>query len=307
MGVERGNLETLLASARTLRLRLEAGHPPETVSNGIRTGIGMALGYGRDNLFTMKADPADAAAFNDVCRSVQALPPDQSAFVAEALGLVGTGPGMVVRWTTRTPHPLVMPEALKAFELAVSMILGENAADRDMRILHFLAGRLARAARKAKSGTAWASVDVPEAPVPEYDAEAFALRDETVAQFAKVEERHVRLMEDRLRRYRPLRFSPDLAPPGHVNSDEERARIEALNERSEETARGFRTGVVTVRGIVASLDTTDTKLLATQSGHLAYAADLYFGEGAVLATVETDDAGNVTSLAIPAPEQRSIQ
>ncbi len=201
----------------------------------------------------------------------------------------------------------MMPEVLKAFELAASMILGEDAGDRDMRLFHLAAERLSRAACKAKAGLAWDTAGAPYTPVPEYDAEAFTLRVETVRRFAKVEERHVRLMDDRLRRHRPLRFSPDMAPPGHVNSDEIRDRIVALNKEADDAASGFRSGAVTVRDLVASLDTADTGMLASLAGYLCHASSLYFEGGTVLATVERDDAGNVTSLDVPVPDERALQ
>ena len=307
MGVDTERLVGIRARISALMADLAGELPRELASDRIRSGLSLAVATGQAGFFEARVSGAAREAFRGVCAEIQALPRAESVFVSHAARLAGTGPGTVRRWVRGGPHPYVMPEALKAFDRALSMILGETPADAAFREFFVLANALVPAAVGAHYGEAWADEGPGAGPVEEREREACRLRDEVVARFPGLDPRHLRLMEDRLRRYRPLTFSPDMAPVGHENTPEERARIERINEESRAEAESYRSGRVTVSGIVAALAKAGPRDMSRLAGPLAHASDLHYGDDRPLLAFETDESGAIRDITSPGEETRTLQ
>ena len=305
---ERERLQSIredIASLLTLLAGEQAFDPKD---RRIRRGLEKALDPTVKDFFSIKASDASARAFRELCVSVDELPEDHKAFVVSALNLVGAGPGVARRWARRSsPHPTVMPEAAKAFDLALYMILNETPADTEMRIFHLVAGRLAHAARMARAGMSWTSALSPPDPAAEYDEAALDLRDRLQEQFTRLDARHVAVMDDRLRRYRPLTFDPGLAPVGHVNTPGQRERIAAMNVRAKVEARPYQTGEMTVARTMAMLGADGPRTMEGRACMVSYATNLYFVDDTPLLAVQVDETGEIQAVDIPQIASPTLQ
>lgn len=299
-------LQSISAAIKAFKKSFDEKRPAALSSNQIESGFSVLMKVGIGELFNPKASVEDTNQFKEICQRIAALPDEYKILIADSLRLTGNGPGMLERWAKHSgPHPIVMPEILKAFDRSIHFILNESEADKEFRIFYSLANRFSYATSKADAGTEWTRVDIPKEPVKEYNDEAIALKNKIQEQFVKIDERFIKLMNIRLREYRPMQFSTELAEIGHVNSAEEKQRITNLNEEIAAEARPYQSGETAVKDIIRLLNTEDFSKMRKLAGMLNYALNIYF-ETLPLATLKIDQSGELTSLRFPGHDDPAI-
>lgn len=254
------------------------------------------------------------ALFKSICQSVAALPDEFKVLVAGSLSLVpGAGPGRIESWSRQGgPMIFAIPNIAKALKVGTAYILNENEQDAEFRRFHQKVIHLADAASKAESGTRWTRVDIPRQPVEEYNQEAREAVQAVREQFPRVADRFVKMMNLRLKSYKPLQFAEDMAPV-EVHDDPERmaeikAGNRALNKKFRDEAKPYQTGERTVADIVEMLDTDDFEVLAELSCMLSLSTGLYFDSDGTIMTLDIDEqSGEITGLSFPESQEPTKQ
>lgn len=266
--------------------------------------------HSADNIMAMRAKDDVRAAFVSICKDIINLPDEYKTLVMAGLVKVQSGPGMVERWANKgsCPSPIVLPDKLKAFRYGISFILNENEEDRAFRQFYALANTLRYRASRAASGTHWKQVNVPKEPVQEYTDEMLKTKAELQGVFMRLDDRYIDLMNRRLKNYPITRFPLDMAPIDHVNTKEERSRIQKLNDEIRTEAEAYRSGAIEIRDTVQNLDSADLDVIAKLATTIAYATQIYFEETKNSLVVDFDEeTGEVTSVKFPEPETPTRQ
>ncbi len=255
--------------------------------NRIEGWLSVALNASAKAFFNTHASDETKQSFKDICRMISELPDEYKTLIGDSVYNAGASPHHLEKWVTRgRPHPLALPHILKALNQSITIILNENESDAEFRRFYALMRVFNPSVTKAEAGTHWFNADIAHEQVPEYDAEAFELRDKVQAQFLKLDDRFITLMNEKLREYKPVKFAEDLAPPEYHDDPEAMARIRArnieANRQEAEAALLYQTGQVTIKDLIERLDTGNFKQMSKMASMIGYATHLYYDENSTL-------------------------
>lgn len=306
---EIGQLKAIAATIETLIGQLEQKLPAEISQAPLQGGFSLAAKAGADAFFSATTTPENRAEFREICRKIVALPSEYRILITGSMWLVQFGPGRVDMWADATSNPRAprMLQAAKALRYGISLIESESPSDREFRRFHAIANQFSHAASKAKAGTRWKRVDIPQEPVQEYNDEAIVQRERLRAQFTRLDERFITLMNDRLRKSKPFLVAESMAPVECHDDPEAMERIRAYNKdwnrKQAAEARKYQTGEITITDIVSLIDTDDFEKMAALASQANYAASLYYADNSTALTLEMDEkSGEIFDAQFPEPE-----
>lgn len=261
--------------------------------------------HSADKVMAMRAKDDVSATFVSICKDIIGLPDEYKTLIMAGLVKVQSGPGMVKRWANNgtCPSPIVLPDKLKALRYGISFILNENEEDRAFRQFYALADTLRYKASRAASGTHWKQVNISQEPIQEYTDEMLETKAELQSAFTRVDDRYIDLMNRRLRNYPATIFALDMAPIGHKSTQEERERIQKLNDRIKTDAESYQSGTITIRDAVENLDSSDLNKVSQFAVNIAYATHIYFEDSKSALAIDFDEeTGEIKIVKFPEPE-----
>jgi hypothetical protein len=229
--------------------------------------------------------PDDTVLFYEICSDIYSLPEEYKMVISESLSTIGSGPGMLKKWalSMRAPLQALQPLVLRAFDRGMKLFAGESPQAREFRKFYTLAHQMAHAALRAKCGTEWDDNTQPREPVQAYIDETIGFRDLLVAQFEKLDEPSIALIDEQLLRMRPFIVAEDLSAPEFHDDPEAMAGIissnREFNRQSIAQVAPYQSGLLKTRDIIEDLrNAWNPEKLCDRAGALGTAVNIYYPE-----------------------------